>query len=135
MKGIEELNIELDGIKKQLKQDLLNEKLNTQERFAKTIYEFLLQNPTEALKSNIDNQALFLKCCENEAQKLIYKIKFPDVDKLVEDIVLNVYHYDVTYEDLNDDKFLELLMKQGVITKQDSSTIVESFKAVKLKKA
>jgi len=53
---------------------------------------------------------------------------------LIQEMKLELSYSDITYDDLKDKKFIDLLVKNNVITENEKSEIVEFKKAYEVKK-
>jgi hypothetical protein len=114
----------VDRIKEQLivlRGELLNkiqqEIQMTREAIKDNYLSFLKINPPrqfEGYKGNVLNAEL-----ENHAQKIIGSIHFPQAKELLEDMDLTYRFYDITWEDLNDEKVRNELIKKGLIEEEE----------------
>lgn len=82
---------------------------------------FFKVNPLDSFKA-LDKKNTEIQI-EKEINKILFKIKLPEAQPLISKIKLEVMYYEMTYEDLNDEKFLDWFLSKGLITEKDSAKI------------
>ena len=100
LKSIEQ---EIEKYKKGTLENLEEEMLERKKAIKKELSDFLNENPPQSYSNYNDD--LFARKIEDEAQKIISKIKFPEVADLISNARLIYNFYDLTIEDFKDEKF------------------------------
>lgn len=113
---------------------LTSEILDSKKRFTEELQDFLLLYPIHEQHDYTNNYDYHYRFNKDKATEIVYSIKFPDIEKLLGEIEIKLFFYEISENDLKDDKFLNSLIKHGIITEEDKSSLAEEFKAVELKK-
>lgn len=108
---------------------LQKEILDAKKRIRAELGRFLRVNPTTALKAFRDQEDLFEESVNDVVETILRSIRYPNPEKLAKKITLTVHYYDVTFDDFQDEKFLEELEKKQIMEKGDISGIVRISKA------
>ena len=58
-----------------------------------------------------------------EVSKIITKIKFPDASSLLDDMKLDYYYYDITWEDLNNKDFQNEMLEKHLLSENEKTYI------------
>jgi hypothetical protein len=119
------LEAEIENYKTGTLANLEDEMLKRKEKIKKELFDFLKANPP--LNYSSYSKDLFIRKIEDESQKIVAKIKFPDISELVSGAELKYNFYDLTIEDFNDDELLAEFRKKGILTNEELDEIV-SFK-------
>lgn len=94
---------------------------NARKGIEKSLYDFLLANPPD----NSNN--LFGDILEDniryEVSKIITKIKFPDASSLLDEMKLDYYYYDITWEDLNNKDFQNEMLEKELLSENEKAYI------------
>jgi len=114
---------------KMLKTDITN----TEKRIKAELHKFLKENPPDIIKDS-RQLTIFDQVIDEAINPIIKKINFPNVNTLIQEMKLELSYSDITYEDLKDNNFIDLLVKNNVITENEKSKIVEFKKAYEVKK-
>ena len=86
-----------------------------------SLYEFLVANPPEN-SHNLFDDVLEDKI-RYEVSKIISRIKFPDAGSLLDDMKLDYYYYDITWEDLNNKDFQNEMLEKELLTENEKAYI------------
>jgi hypothetical protein len=113
---------------------LQKEILEAKNRIRAELRRFLRENPTAALKAYRGQSALFEESVDDVVETILQSIRYPNPEKLASRITLTAHYYDVTYDDFQDEKFLEELEKKQIMEKGDITSIVRISKAYKVKR-
>jgi hypothetical protein len=113
---------------------LQKEILDAKKRIRAELGRFLRENPTTALKAFRDQEALFEESVDDVVETILRSIRYPNPERLASRITLTVHFYDVTFDDFQDEKFLEELEKKQIMEKGDISGIVRISKAYEAKR-
>ena len=97
------------------------------------VLKFLKENPPDNIKDS-RQLTIFDQVIDEAINPIIKKINFPNVNTLIQEMKLELSYSDITYEDLKDNNFIDLLVKNNVITENEKSKIVEFKKAYEVKK-
>ena len=54
-----------------------------------------------------------------EVSKIISKIRFPDANSLLDDMKLDYYYYDITWEDLNNGEFQKEMLEKKLLSENE----------------
>ncbi|QTA78414.1 Uncharacterized protein dnl_06350 [Desulfonema limicola] len=122
---VKKLKKEIDQLNQKILQYLDKEILTSKDRMKKELSTFIKNNPPEQIK-NYEPDILQRKI-EDILSGIFSKIKYPEPDKLLKKMSLNVHFYDLTFEDLKKDEFLKDLEKNNVI-KQGAIKDIVSFR-------
>jgi len=116
--AVKKLEETVSKAKQELSSFLMAEVTRTRNRFAQTLTEFHADNPPDELISYVDdeNYPTYLK--DYVADK-VRRIIFPKPAKEIEKVTFTLRYFDVTWEDLNSEKFLEELQSKKLISKKD----------------
>ncbi|MDP8267155.1 MAG: hypothetical protein P9L97_00380 [Candidatus Tenebribacter davisii] len=114
---------------KMLKSDIIN----TEKRIKAELHKFLKENPPDNIKDS-RQLTIFDQVIDEAINPIIKKINFPNVNTLIQEMKLELSYSDITYDDLKDKKFIDLLVKNNAITENEKSEIVEFKKAYEVKK-
>jgi hypothetical protein len=69
-----------------------------------------------------------------QGKPVAVRIPFPKTEKLIEQISLSDYYYDLTFQDFSDDKLIQELKKKQIIKDEDIKGIVDMKNAFAEKK-
>ena len=53
-------------------------------------------------------------------------MKFPEAKELLDEIDINVFYYDITWEDLNNKDVLKEMVKKGLFSKNEMAHVAET---------
>lgn len=119
---------EVDDLKKEIEEKtktLINKVQtainNSEDTLRDELRAFFKVNQLDSFKG-LDKENTDIQI-EKEINKILFKIKLPDANSLISKIKLEVMYYELTYEDLNDEKFLEWFHTKGLITIKDSNKL------------
>lgn len=109
---------------------MLQSEINkSREQIRSNLFIFLLSNPPDNYKSlnetNLKNEI------RNMVNGIVSKIHFPLAAKLINDMKLEYSFYDLTWEDLNNEKVLTELLEKGLINNNEKSYFDELAIAAK----
>lgn len=110
--------------------NMLQSEINkSREQIRSNLFIFLLSNPPDNYKSlnetNLKNEI------RNMVNGIVSKIHFPLAAKLINDMKLEYSFYDLTWEDLNNEKVLTELLEKGLINNNEKSYFDELAIAAK----
>lgn len=94
---------------------------NARKGIEKSLYDFLLANPPENTNNLFDD--VLEEKIKYEVSKIITKIKFPDASSLLDDMKLDYYYYDITWEDLNNKDFQNEMLEKELLTENEKAYI------------
>ena len=136
----EKFKIELESLQKEaanlneiLCEMLEKEKMNTKKIVKSELVTFFNNNPPEEVltfKDKIVKQDKVNEIIET----IIVSIKFPEVKKLIENISIKDFYFDLTWLDFSDDALLNEFSKKKIIAQQDIDSIVEMKEAFRVRK-
>lgn len=118
IKGIKE---NISEVNKSLNELLKEEILNSRKVLKDVLQEFLMVNPPDHLKQY--KEPLFKKSLEEEVNKIIYSIEFPDPEKILNKLDIEYRFYDLTIEDFKDNVLLNEFMQKGIMDINKESII------------
>lgn len=120
---VNKLKYDLQKIREELVPTMIKEINSAKENLKNTLYEFLLENPTEKMqKMGKDN---FDSIADYNAQALIGKIRFPDPSATLLNWNIDTNFSDITREDLGNKEFLEELKEREIITDADINELAD----------
>ena len=93
----------------------------------KELKEFLIKNEPDELKS-ISNTEIKERRIEEISNKIVASVKFPQVDKLIMNINLTEFFYDLTWYDFKDENLLKEFREKEIMTNDDIDQIVRMKK-------
>lgn len=113
--------------------DAIQTELNSAEKIlAAELKDFFLENLPDSVKILSDeNRAIQL---EKEINKVINKVKLPSANSLLDKMKIEVNYFELTWEDLDDDKLLTWFKKVELIGEKESTQIANFSNAYKIKK-
>lgn len=82
-----------------------------------SLYEFLVTNPPDNTKNLFDE--VLEDRIRYEVSKIISKIRFPDANSLLDDMKLDYYYYDITWEDLNNGEFQKEMLEKKLLSENE----------------
>lgn len=133
--ALEALSNSIENIKQESEKEMNQLIIQTKENLLTMLYDFFVANPDalfEKKQSAYDIEYVKV-IAKDKSQEVVYKIKWPDVSKLVEDFKIDVQFSDITYEDLRNTKFIKELKEIGLIDKADESQLAEFGKGIEVK--
>lgn len=131
---VEGLNKEFASVAQKLKKVLDAEIEKTKEQVRNEWKHIFKQFPPEELRNMETKSEEYGRKLELILNRMIREIKFPPVDKIVTDFSLTAYYFELTWDDLKDDRLVEELCKKGVIEKNDQNQLADFKKAIAEKK-
>lgn len=131
---VEALNKEFAAVAQKLKKVLDSEIEKTKQQVRNEWKHIFNQFPPEELKHMQSKSEEYGRKLELILNRMIREIKFPQVDKIVTDFSLNAYYFELTWDDLKDDRLIEELCKKGVVEKNDQIQLADFKKAIAQKK-
>ena len=131
-KAIQELEKTVDTAKQELAIFLENAFIQTEERFLQTLIPFFMDNPPDKF-SRMKDDSSYPTLIEHHAKKVVQGIVFPDSGVETKKVTFTVRYFDVTWEDLNSEKFLEELQAKKLITGKDFNKLRETEQMFKSK--
>ncbi|GAB3740512.1 hypothetical protein [Spirosoma lituiforme] len=117
-KAIKELENNVNNTKQELAVFLKKTFIQTQERFVQTLVQFFAANPPDDLLLFKDDKN-YPDFADDYANGIVRQIKFPNLTTEINNVTFTVRYFDVTWEDLNSEKFLEELQAKKLITDKD----------------
>ena len=133
LKGeIEKIKKEIPEVNKQIRDFIKMEVLNSKKQIQKELHDFLIENPPDNLKDYKDN--LFKESIEDEVNKIINHIKFPEPDQILNKVSIKNNFYDLTFEDFKDPELLSEFSDKGIMNSNDIESIVKIKNAFEVKK-
>jgi len=132
LKKIEGVKNSIPAAKKQVLNILESEILSSEERIKKELIIFLTNNLPEEI-SQLTPEIQTRKI-EQYTNKLISSINFPSSTTILKNVELELYFYDLTFEDFKDDKLLNEFIDKKIMDSGDLESIVKIKKAFEAKK-
>jgi hypothetical protein len=124
MGEVDSLKKEVENVKRGLINKLQQEINDSRNRLRNDLTEFLIQNPGTLYvdyEMDIRKQQLV-----NHAIKLVARVNFPEAKQLLDEIKIEVFYYDITWEDLNNKEVLEEMVKKGLISNKERAHVAET---------
>ncbi|MEI8271563.1 MAG: hypothetical protein WCG08_02985 [Paludibacter sp.] len=118
-KNIKLIENEILDTKKNILNKLQGEINNSRKSIEKSLFDFLLSNPPESAK-NLFGEVL----ADNityEVSKIVSRIKFPEASSLIDDMKLDLFYYDITWEDLNNKDFLIEMQEKNLLSNKEKA--------------
>ncbi len=109
-------------VKDILKSNLQEEIIKTKAAIRDSLKQFFINNPTETL-SELNGETLE-QGAEQEANDIVGRIHFPSAKKLLENLRLEKFYYDLTWEDLKDREVIEEFKEKRLITEDEMSNLI-----------
>jgi hypothetical protein len=94
---------------------------NARKGIENSLYDFLLANPPDNSNNLFDD--VLEDNIKYEVSKIITKIKFPDASSLLDDMKLDYYYYDITWEDLNNKDFQNEMLEKHLLSENEKTYI------------
>lgn len=110
---IKSVKEKISGVNKSLNELLKEEILNSRKVIKKVLQDFLKENPPENIKQYTGS--LFDDSLDEEVNKIIYSIDFPEPVKILSKLDIEYRFYDLTIEDFKDQVLLNEFMKKGIM--------------------
>jgi len=124
----------LSGRVEALRQDMLNrvadEILNAQDRLEQALTEILRENPPEEMQLDLYGDSTVSRRIEREASGIISRVRFPQPEELVDNLDVEWYFYDLTWEDFKNQKFIKELKEADIIEAEDADELRSLKQAV-----
>jgi hypothetical protein len=111
-------------IRKDLINKLQHEINESRNRLMNSLTEFLIENPG-SLYQDYDIETRKQQLAYH-AMQLVSKVKFPEAKNLLDEIEINVFYYDITWEDLNNKEVLKEMVKKGLFSKNEMAHVAET---------
>lgn len=120
-KNIKIIETEIVNTKQKILNKLQGEINNSRKGIEKSLYDFLFTNPPESAKNLFDE--VFEENIKYEVSKIVSRIKFPEASSLIDGMKLDLYYYDITWEDLNNKDFLFEMQEKKILTNKEKAYI------------
>jgi hypothetical protein len=130
---VEKCRKDLLDTKQSLSKALNDEMIKSKEQFVKELQDFFNMYPDNQQQDIINDRDSINLVNKNKATEIVYRINYPNIDKLLKDIDMKCYFYDITYNELKDDNFLESLVNHNIISEEEKSSLTEECKAIEAK--
>jgi hypothetical protein len=125
--GYHKIKKRVENVKRELNVKIQGEIFETETRIRDNLKDFFKANRTDKLKGMegymLENGA------ENEANKIVSKIKFPSADKLLCGLSIEKHYYDITWEDLNNEEVIKEFKTKGLIDEGQAYELKSMSKA------
>ena len=132
--SVQSLNEEFKTISQKLKSVLTAEIEKTIVQIRQEWKLIFKQFPPDELKNVPISSADYQKKIDLILNRMIREIKFPPLDKIISEFSLSAYYFELTWDDLKDDKLMEELCKKGVIETSDQIELAKFKKVVGARK-
>lgn len=135
-KFLDELNKlkeETKTLNKTLATMLETGRLNTLDLLKSELKKFFRTNEPDELK-NLNQQDIKDRKLEEIINKIVTSVKFPEVNKLIEKILLTELFYDLTWSDFKDEKLHKEFVDKKIMEQNDIESIVKMKEAFDTKK-
>ena len=117
------LHEKVDSIRKEIYGTLVAEIDLSKEKLSKTLYDFLLSNPTDDMKFfGAPNHPRMAKSISDA---LVNNLKIPDIAVLLRNLKVEIQFSDITYEDLRNEELLNELKEKELINEADVHEITK----------
>ena len=130
---LEKIKQEIQDINKQLPDLLETAILETKDIINAELLSFFKLNRPKEIQQYSNPEIVERKLKEYVAD-IIRGIHFPKTEKLIENISLKEYYYDLTFQDFSDDSLIEEFKKKNILKDADIKGIVEMKNAFEEKK-
>ncbi|MEI6754362.1 MAG: hypothetical protein WCK78_14495 [Paludibacter sp.] len=118
-KNIKLIENEILDTKKNILNKLQGEINNSRKSIEKSLFDFLLSNPPESAKNLFDE--VLADNITYEVSKIVSRIKFPEASSLIDDMKLDLFYYDITWEDLNNKNFLIEMQEKNLLSNKEKA--------------
>jgi len=130
-KEVDDLKTEINRIRQKLLASMIEEMKSAKENLRKTLYDFLISNPTvEMINMGKDNYEVM---ADSTSEILINKLPVPNPSKILLGWKIVTAFSDITYEDLSDKELLEELKEKELIDEADMNRITRLGKGIEIK--
>ena len=116
-KEIKSIVDDISNTKTKILNKLQGEINNSRKGIENSLYEFLVTNPPDNTKNLFDE--VLEDRIRYEVSKIISKIRFPDANSLLDDMKLDYYYYDITWEDLNNGEFQKEMLEKKLLSENE----------------
>lgn len=116
-KEIKSIVNDISNTKTKILNKLQGEINNSRKGIENSLYEFLVTNPPDNTKNLFDE--VLEDRIRYEVSKIISKIRFPDANSLLDDMKLDYYYYDITWEDLNNGEFQKEMLEKKLLSENE----------------
>ena len=116
-KEIKSIVDDISNTKTKILNKLQGEINNSRKGIENSLYEFLVTNPPDNIKNLFDE--VLEDRIRYEVSKIISKIRFPDANSLLDDMKLDYYYYDITWEDLNNGEFQKEMLEKKLLSENE----------------
>lgn len=131
--SLQKIKNEIAELNKQLPDILEAATLETKDLIKAELTNFFKENEPDEVKQYSD-AAIKERKLNEFVDRLVYRIPFPKTEKLIENISLSDYYYDLTFQDFSDEKLIEEFRKKKIMQDEDIKGIVEMKHAFEEKK-
>jgi len=125
---LEKFKKQVEKVKIKLQNKLQDEIGKSRDSITENLADFLRINPVEKL-AGLTGPTLEREI-NNYVSSIVSKINFPTAKHLLDDISFTCAYYDLTWEDLNNEKVLKELVEKELISPEEKSFISENAIAV-----
>jgi hypothetical protein len=127
------LNLEIEEVQAELPDLLKNEEEKTRQMIRKELLQYFKKKPLKEFKHLKDKIQREQKT-EDYVELIVNRIDFPNLDKLVEKMVLRFHIYDLTWNDFSDEDLLKEFRTKKILASKNLDNIVELKEAYGTKK-
>lgn len=120
-KEIKSIVDDISNTKTKILNKLQGEINNSRKGIENSLYEFLVTNPPDNTKNLFDE--VLEDRIRYEVSKIISRIRFPDANSLLDDMKLDYYYYDITWEDLNNGEFQKEMLEKKLLSENEKAYI------------
>lgn len=126
IKAIEQVTKKFSSAKDEAVDEISKQIRQTKNLLKAELISSYLENPEQlSLRSTHFSQDELREMAEDKAGRVIYGMKWPAGEELLEKLALKALYSDITIEDLKSENFRKELLEIGMITKQDINAIAE----------
>lgn len=130
LNAVNSVTADLEKSKNTLYSILLDEINTSKDNIKKSLFEFLIDNPTEdMIKLGKDN---YIIIAEDISKTLIHKLHFPDPIKLIDNFKFKIYFSDLTYEDLSDKELINELIERNLFAENEKDSLADFGRGIKI---
>jgi len=136
--AIKELKIKVDTVKTQNLTKITKLINSTQEKLITDLGSYIAENPKafflndSNLWQNSEDDIKYLAM--DKARKIVNRISWPDAQKLLGELSIDLQYSDITYEDLKNKKFIGELLECKLINTADEKQLANFGTGVEIKK-
>jgi len=122
---VEALDTDFKNITERLGVSLFTEIEKTKTMLRTEWQRLFKSNPPEELKGLNKKSEEFQKRLGHIVDLMVDSVKFPPVEKIMNEFSVNIFYFELTWDDLKDEKLIDELCSKRIITKGDQKQLAD----------